>query len=454
MHCLIRTITSSLALALLLSGGAHAIILTNGTADGAVEIDTDTYGSFRSALFNPVGGIERADTTFDSFVYVPDFGGGRARTSDVATRSATIVSASDTELVTNFGWNALNITLTQSLQDSFDGPERVGTVLRQEFRIQNTGVTTSFDVVRYLDGDLLFDGSISDAGGRIQVGGSEILFETDSTSDGSTATTFLGISRTVTGMTEPVDAPRYEINQFSGLRSKIQSGLDLDNTIFDDGDGDGFTDGTYDVTMAQQNDLRILEGQTVVYTTNTLFGNAVPPPPGSIASLPLLPDEIGPDGGFNFNVSTDDVDPFETFFIDPEIATGYTYTITGAEFGSVTAPTLAAVNDPDGYLLEFGATEIALAPGDFYAFAPGITEFRITGIDPLLELDPTDPLAFVTGVSYQNADPTVGTLTITQTPIVTDTDSNAVPAPGSLWLIGLGLAVWRTLGRRPVTSLA
>ncbi|SFA87862.1 VPLPA-CTERM protein sorting domain-containing protein [Poseidonocella pacifica] len=346
--------------------------------------------------------------------------------------------------MTNFGLDALNITLTRSLTVSFDGDVRLGTVLSQQFVIENAGATTNFDFIRYLDGDLEFDDSIDDAGGRITVGGSEVLFETDSASDGTNTDTFVGISRSVGGMTEPTEAQNFEIDVYSDLQNKILSGQNLGNTIEGDDDNDGFTDENYDVTLAQQNFFRILENQTVVYTTNTLFGNAVPPAPGSIEALPLLPDSVGPDGGFVFELDAREIVVGETIFIDPIIAMGYT---SGTTFASVTAPSFGVVPDPDGYTLTFGATSVFLASGSTYNFGAGVTNFTITGIDTGLALDPTNPAAFVTGVSLNTFSST--SIVITQTPIETYIpDPSPVPLPAGVWLIGTALAGLGFVSRR------
>jgi len=60
----------------------------------------------------------------------------------------------------------------------------------------------------------------------------------------------------------------------------------------------------------------------------------------------------------------------------------------------------------------------------------GVDRFRIMGIEPSAGLDPADPTAFVTGLSFVAP----GTVTISQTPI-------AVPEPGTgtLLLLGSGL---------------
>lgn len=96
-------------------------------------------------------------------------------------------------------------------------------------------------LVRYLDGDLLFDGSFGgDGGGRLFSGPTEVLFETDSATGSATSTTFVGI--TAEGGTIP-GTGRYEVDSFAGLRGRIIAGTALDDTVTGDGgNADQFID--------------------------------------------------------------------------------------------------------------------------------------------------------------------------------------------------------------------
>jgi hypothetical protein len=150
--------------------------------------------------------------------------------------------------------------------------------LDQTYSITNAsqrGETQSFELVRYLDGDLQFDGTISDGGGRLFLGPTEVLFETDG-GGSSTSTTFVGIS--AEGGTIPTTG-RYEIDSYSGLRDRIIAGTALDDTVTGDGaDADQFIDAGnyYDVTLALRNMYSVLAGETVTYTTSTIFGSGTP----------------------------------------------------------------------------------------------------------------------------------------------------------------------------------
>jgi hypothetical protein len=344
--------------------------------------------------------------------------------------------------------NGLQFDLKQSVSLSQDSSgAALGTILNQVYTVTNTAaVQTSFDVVRYLDGDLDFDNSISDGGGRIVQSGNEILFETDGVGSGSaTSQNFVGITG-IGGVTPATN--RFEISSFSGLKGRIAQGVALDDQIVGDTTGDGFIDNAYDVTLALRNVFNLAPNEVVTYTTQTLFGNAAPPAPGSIEALPLLPGSIDPvTGAFNFDLPAADITEGETIFFDPIISTGYTYTVTGAEFDSVTAPTFAAVADADGYRLLFSSGgndfDYALASGEMFNFGAngfsGLTSFSITGIDTNLALDPNNSNAFVTGISFENI--TGSNVIMSQTPIRFDTDINAVPAPATLSLLLTGLVL-------------
>ena len=143
-----------------------------------------------------------------------------------------------------------------------------------------------------------------------------------------------------------------------------------------------------------------------------------------------------------------DVPDNQIVWIDPPVSTGFVYELNGeGAFASVTAPSLASVADLDGYLLTVGATTVSLAAGasldfeDVFGVTP--TSFTLTGIDPLLGLDPDDGSAFPLGVSFVGLGPNA---TISQTPITVET--SAVPLPAAAWLMLAALGGLSLLRRR------
>jgi hypothetical protein len=133
----------------------------------------------------------------------------------------------------------------------------------------------------------------------------------------------------------------------------------------------------------------------------------------------------------------------ETVWIDPPAAIGYEYVVEdGLAFATVTAPSLATVPDLDGYVIEVGGETSPLAAGatlDFAAiFGQTPSIFKLLGIDEVLGLDPLDPTAFPTGVSFVGD---ASGATVTMTPVVVP-----LPASAALYLsvlaVGAG-AAWR-----------
>ena len=152
-------------------------------------------------------------------------------------------------------------------------------------------------------------------------------------------------------------------------------------------------------------------------------------------SAPILPPS--PAVPFDFPLF---VTPSTTIYVDPAVAIGYDYAIMGGiNIASVTLPSVSGSNYD--LCLWNGASFVcgtSLSAGVPYHFGGnGVDRFRILGINPNAALDPTNPQAFVTGLTFTGS----GAVDLTMTPI-----TNAVPEP-STWLLlvsGLaGIGVWR-----------
>ena len=302
---------AAMACAFACSASAAPYALANGPGDGTLSVGVDGHGAFGSAV-----GTNSTDATYDPVGAAPP-AAGTAFESGVAIRIGTAatrsfltsgsigssgglanptVTGSATSGSSSFIFGGLSFSLTQVLAPTFVGVVRTGSVLTQTYVITNTGtVGTSFEMMRYLDGDLLFDGSLSDGGGRLFTsGGTEVLFETDSATGSSSSTTFVGI--TGEGGTIPTTG-RYEIDSFSGLRARIIAGTALDDTVTGDADADQFIDasGGYDVTLALRNLFTLAADSSGTYVTRTFWGTGAPadvgggrvPEPASLALLGL-----------------------------------------------------------------------------------------------------------------------------------------------------------------------
>lgn len=157
---------------------------------------------------------------------------------------------------------------------------------------------------------------------------------------------------------------------------------------------------------------------------------------GSSEASPLLPTTAGDATGgapsYSFDVSVAGTD---FVYIDPAIAVGYTYELSGSgEITAIRAPSLSTVADADGYLITLpdGQT-IHLDPGAEITLQTPVTSFVLSGIDPALMLDPANQTAFVLGLKFAGTDSTSHILQ-------TATQMSPVPLPAGLPLMAAGLA--------------
>ena len=274
---------------LALASPAAAAVLVNGAGDAKVTVGVSNAGAFGTstgvtgagpATYDPVGAIGPASTTFESYVYFR-VGPTGARTN-LSALSALVMESSATSMTSTFSQSGLNFTLLQTLSDLISGGTQTGSLLTQTYSFTNTTDSTlTFEFIRYIDGDLDFDGSLIDGGGRLVSGGREILFETDSATGSADSATFLGIYN------EGGASTGFEIDSFSGLRGRIGAGNALDNLITGDGgDADEFIDAGngYDVTLGLGRTFTLAAGASGTFTSGTIFGSGAPqdivlPPP-------------------------------------------------------------------------------------------------------------------------------------------------------------------------------
>ena len=138
----------------------------------------------------------------------------------------------------------------------------------------------------------------------------------------------------------------------------------------------------------------------------------VPLPEGSPPKVFLPIVTPGPEPVYTFNVK---VVGGQTIFIDPAVAIGYEYAIGegNPNFASVTLPTGIGNNWYNLYL--FNGTryffKAYLKGGIPYSFpSAGVDRFLILGIERNAGLDPNNPTAFITGLTFTGSGQFTGTM--------------------------------------------
>ncbi|MBK6315529.1 MAG: hypothetical protein IPF53_14855 [Blastocatellia bacterium] len=269
------------------------VTLTNGTGDRSLSLTVDGYGSFGSnsgageAIFDPAGPIGPSSTVYDSGIYFSPVEGFLA-TGGLGGRPAIGFTSSDSSTATStFDAGGFRVVLTQMVRRTENG-----STLEQTYQIQNLmSSTRSFNVVRFVDGDLRFDESISDFGAASEDG--RTLSEFDMGDDPQAASTYVGITDSG-GTPDGFTIQEYPYAEFIFEFGGIPPG---DNgLIAGDNNGDRVTDFGYDVTLALESFFTTGGGQTVTYTSITRFGDQTlvpratlmwdPPDPASTLAEP------------------------------------------------------------------------------------------------------------------------------------------------------------------------
>jgi PKD repeat protein len=275
--------------------------------DGAVAIRVDGTGRFGTgragepgARFNPPGTDPAASTVFSSDLYA-NFGGVVAPCGSAGV--VEIVSVTPTRVITRWTTGGLTVELTQSVEPSAEGGSR----LAQTYRIVNAGTAAMpLTLVRHVDGDLLFDGSLGD-GGSARIDGS-VLYELDSSEDPTAPSPFVAIGGDLDGRTAP---DRWTVQPWEFLSDIAGAGgipAALDGVMAGDPTGDRIVDDPYDVTLSQQWDGSVPAGGAAVFTALTEFGRqpANRPPVAENATVTLDEDTSA---GFSLAAADPDADP-------------------------------------------------------------------------------------------------------------------------------------------------
>ncbi|MGB0659928.1 MAG: hypothetical protein ACPGNV_07075 [Mangrovicoccus sp.] len=469
-----------ISFALPLSGPAVAAslyTLTTGMGDGSASVFVNEFGAIRSytsSIYDPVGPMGPSDLYLDSEIQI-----GFQSTdwqnpyrfdlypSEISSfdHYVTIQSVSQNpdhlrHEMSLGGWDYI---VDQRLSQAFDANGQVaGAVLTQSYTLTNPVSENDFAYdpdtynLRFILGINPIEGPepYSFSGLRV-VDDQIVMFTSPQPDPGHPLELSLTASGGSPGQT-PFRAgvyPSYDVG-FYGL---LDSGLDIEG----DFDGDGVNDfaGPDPRGVAMQRDFYdVAPGESVTVVSQIIFGAAPPFPDGQNELSPILPGEViaAENGAQSFVFEFQDPPEGQIFWIDPEIAVGYVYEVTGAEFASVTAPSFALIGDTDGYTLSANGHDFHLASGTSFNFLTpsvlamlgSVNRFTISGIDMDLMLDPENASAFAAGISFTGVQP--GGVFVTQTPMTVNITPGAVPLPpaGLALLAGTGL-LWGFRKRKP-----
>ena len=197
-------------------------------------------------------------------------------------------------------------------------------------------------------------------------------------------------------------------------------------------------------TFSVQLDQRAAGGLTARSRSFVDFNQAVTVP----AYLPVVQTATNvlgqtvPQFVFNFGVTAG-----LPVTIDPDVAVGFEYQIGAGDplFSSVTLPD---IGDPTGYqVCPWTGTAYAnctrLGANQRFTFANGISRFEVVDIDASLGLDPSNPTAFPTTLTFASDGQFTGTMTA-----LLAAGATSVPEPVSTSLLASGLVALGWVHRR------
>ncbi len=252
---------------------ASTFSLSNGSGDGSVTLDLDTFGFINSAVYNPIGDLEAVNQISNSGLAI-GFGDDQRSFLNVVGEEISREQTSATSATSFFAVDGLEFNLEQTLDSIFEEDSQTGSLFTQTYTITNTShAAIDFDLLRFLD-DVDEVGSSEDGGGRIFANNQDIVFRTDTATNSPEDPTFIGI--TAAGGTLPLEG-RYDLDGSGDLLDRISSGEELTDTVRGDGiDGDHFIDSDMgsDTAIALNNLFSLDVGETITYTTQTIFGDA------------------------------------------------------------------------------------------------------------------------------------------------------------------------------------
>jgi hypothetical protein len=149
--------------------------------------------------------------------------------------------------------------------------------------------------------------------------------------------------------------------------------------------------------------------------------------PAASALATQIP-QVAANGVYSFQVSS--VSPNSVTLLDPAIAIGFAYATGPGDpnFASVTLPNVGGGQFTVTYQQGSQSVSTPVNAGVAYNFpSGGVATFKVTGISPSAGLNPSQPGAFVTGLTFVSA----GSFTGTMTPIDSGNTLFAATLPAS-----------------------
>lgn len=260
-------------------------VLSTGMGDFSLNVTVDGDGTPSNVTFDPFGTVDQtSNVVFAPEVFRIAIDGGALQTLNSGGAALT---GDGTGAVSTFTQAGLTFTLTQQVEPFNNNlTNSQGSMLTQTYEVTNPGATQiTFDISRTTHYHTGFPGGFNEGAGRFFDQGVEILAQTQNVS----LPTTLGNTVAITSLTGvPLTSNRFEINV-----SPNGFAPPFNDTVFDDPDGDGFTNSQGHVGMGLRSQYIIPAGGTITHTQHLIVASANFQPPN-------IPPVASPDSATTF----------------------------------------------------------------------------------------------------------------------------------------------------------